>query len=78
MKEVKASLGNFETLNDLRTFLEEDNERPYKEKGYRRKLGIHKVRSAFVKQYNRKVWVYSRGYGLEFVFTEKDKELLVN
>ena len=78
MKEVKTSLGNFQTLNDFRTFLEVDNERPYKEKGYKRKLGINKVRSAFVKQYNQKVWVYSRGYGLEFVFTERDKELLVN
>lgn len=78
MKEVKASLGKFKTIEEFRTFLEDDNERPYREKGYRRKLGINKVRNAFIEEYNSKVWVFSRGYGLEFMFSEEEKNQRVN
>lgn len=73
MKEVKASLGKFKTLEEFKEFLIEDNERPYKDEKYRRKLGNGKLRNAFVEEFNQTVWVFSRGYGLQFVFTEEEK-----
>lgn len=33
MKEIKKSLGVFKTMKDFEQFLEEDNERPYREEG---------------------------------------------
>lgn len=72
MKEVKKSLGNFKTMQELETFLEEDNERPYKQAGYRRKLGINVIRNAFVEEFNSTVWLFSRGYGIEYYFTEEE------
>jgi hypothetical protein len=73
MKEIKASLGRFKTMEDLKKFLWEDNERPYHEKGYRRKVGINKVRNAFVEEFNSKVWFFSQGYGMEYYFSEEEK-----
>lgn len=73
MKEIKKSLGTFDTMAALEKFLVEDNELPYHEKGYRRKVGINKVRNAFVKDHNQVVWFASKGYGMEFYFSEESK-----
>jgi hypothetical protein len=73
MKEVKVSLGRFKTMEEFKEFLHDDNERPYYEAKYRRKLGLNVVRNAFIEEFNQKIWVFSKGYGLEFMFSEEEK-----
>lgn len=78
MKERKKSLGTFETEADLRDFLEDDNERVYEGTGYKRQLKIHTVGNAYIKERNGIVWFYSRGYGMQFVYSEEEKNRIVS
>lgn len=73
LKEIKKSLGSFKTMEELKKFIWEDNEKPYHEKGYRRKVNINTVRNAFVEEFNSKVWFFSRGFGMEYMFSEEEK-----
>lgn len=77
MKDVKKSLGTFESIHALETFLIEDNEKAYQVKNYRRKLGNGKVRNAYITDRSQTIWLFSRGYGIEYLFSEEEKNRMI-